>query len=171
MCCNSRKTMRLLRIQGSGFRVRYDSPNSANPCMCEPRTLNPAPSSAGFSFIEVMVVVVIIGLLAGAVAMRVTGYVEKAKEARVKSDLSVIVTVVEAYHLTNSQYPGNEDGLDHLTSLKNKLDPWGRPYQYNSPGPRSEPFEVMTFGADGREGGEGENADVYSWQLEQEAAK
>ena len=130
-----------------------------------------ARRGAGFSFIEVMVVVVIIGLLAGAVAMRVTGYVEKAKEARVKSDLSVIVTAIEAYQLTNSQYPGNEDGLDHLTSLKNKLDPWGRPYQYNSPGPGSEPFEVMTFGADGREGGEGENADMYSWQLEQEKAK
>lgn len=125
---------------------------------------------AGFSFIEVMVVVVIIGLLAGAVAMRVTGYVEKAKEVRVRSDISTIVTAIEAYHLTNSQYPGNEDGLDHL-SLKTKLDPWGRPYQYNSPGPRDEPFEVMTFGADGREGGEGENADVYSWRLEPEAAK
>lgn len=121
--------------------------------------------SAGFSFIEVMVVVVIIGLLAGAVALKVTGYMDKAKENRAKSDIATIVNAVEAYYLTYSQYPSNDEGIEHLP-LKNKLDPWGRPYQYNSPA-RDEPFEVMTFGADGREGGDGANTDIYSWQFQE----
>jgi general secretion pathway protein G len=119
----------------------------------------------GFSFIEVMIVVVIIGLLAGTVAIKVSGYMDTAKVNRAKSDLATIVNAVEAYYLQHSQYPSNEDGLSKLP-LKNRLDPWGRSYEYNSPG-RNEPFEVLSFGADGREGGEGINADVYSWQLGQ----
>ena len=117
----------------------------------------------GFSFIEVMVVVVIIGLLAGAVALKVAGYVDTAKVNRARSDIATIVDAVEAHYLTTSQYPSNDEGLEKLP-LKNRLDPWGRPYGYNCPG-RSEPFEVFTFGADGREGGDGIDADLYSWQL------
>lgn len=118
----------------------------------------------GFSFIEIMVVVVIIGLLAGAVAMKVTGYMDTAKVNRAKSDIAVIVNAIEARYLETSRYPANEEGLDELP-LKNRTDPWGNPYQYNSPGRDDEPFEVFTFGADEREGGEGINRDVYSWQL------
>lgn len=118
----------------------------------------------GFSFIEVMVVVVIIGLLAGAVTMKVAGYMDTAKVNRAKSDLATIVAAVEAYYLANSRYPSNEDGLKNLP-LKNRVDPWGAAYEYNSPGQKGEAFEVISFGADGREGGEGINADIYSWQL------
>jgi len=117
----------------------------------------------GFSFIEIMVVVVIIGLLAGAVALKVVGYVDAAKVNRAKSDIATIVSAVEAYYLSHSAYPSNEDGLANLP-LKNRVDPWGRSYEYNCPG-RDEPFEVYSFGADGREGGDGINADLYSWQL------
>lgn len=117
----------------------------------------------GFSLIEVMVVVVIIGMLAGAVAVGVTGYMDTAKTNRAKSDIATIVDAVEAYYLTHSRYPSNDEGFENLP-LKNTLDPWGRVYEYNSPG-REEPFEVICFGADGREGGEGINADIYSWQL------
>lgn len=117
----------------------------------------------GFSFIEVMVVVVIIGLLAGAVVLKVDGYMQTAKTNRAKSDIATIVDAIEAYHLTSSRYPTNEEGLEKLP-LKNRLDPWGRPYEYNSPG-REDPFEVLTLGEDGREGGDGANADLYSWQL------
>lgn len=119
---------------------------------------------AGFSFIEVMVVVVIIGLLAGAVALRVAGNVDTAKVNRAKSDISTILNAIELHYLNHSRYPSNEEGLSKL-NLKNMNDPWGRPYEYNSPG-QTEPFEVFTFGADGQPGGEGINADIYSYQLE-----
>jgi general secretion pathway protein G len=118
----------------------------------------------GFSFIEIMVVVVIIGLLAGAVAMKVTGYMDTATVNRAKSDIAVIVDTVEAHYLEHRRYPSNEEGLEVLP-LKNRNDPWGNPYQYNSPGQDDEPFEVYSFGADEREGGEGIDADIYSWQL------
>jgi general secretion pathway protein G len=113
---------------------------------------------------EVMVVVVIIGLLAGAVALRVRHYVDKAKLQRARSDISTIVSAVEAFYADKSRYPTNEEGLTALplTTLK---DPWGRPYQYNCPG-HDHPYEVVTYGADGREGGDGEDADLFSWNLE-----
>ncbi len=119
--------------------------------------------ATGFSLIEVMVVVVIIGLLAGAVAIKVTGYMETAKISRAESDLATIKTAVEAYYLQHNRYPGNDEGLDAL-DLESSTDPWGRRYEYNSPG-REGPFEVYTLGEDGREGGDGVNADIYSWQL------
>ena len=118
----------------------------------------------GFSFIEVMVVVVIIGLLAGAVTLKVSHYMDAAKTNRAKSDLATIVAAVEAFYVTNSRYPSNDEGLKDLP-LKSRNDPWGKAYEYNSPGRNGEPFEVISFGADGHEGGEGINADIYSWQL------
>lgn len=117
----------------------------------------------GFSFIEVMVVVVIIGLLAGSVALKVSSYMDTAKVNRAKSDIATIVDATEAYYLAHSQYPSNDEGLGPLP-LKNRLDPWGNPYEYNSPG-RQEPYEVVSFGADGREGGEGINSDIGSWEF------
>lgn len=122
-----------------------------------------ARRAAGFSFIEVMVVVVIIGLLAGAVVLRVGGYMETAKLNRAKSDIATIVNAVETFYLTHNRYPTNEEGLEPLP-LKNRKDPWGRPYEYNSPG-RDGPFEVISYGADGREGGDGGDADVCSSEL------
>ena len=118
----------------------------------------------GFSFIEIMVVVVIIGLLAGAVTIKVVGYMNTAKVNRAKSDIVTIVDAVEAYYLANSRYPTTQEGLDKLP-LKNRIDPWGRPYEYNCPGPLPEPFEVLSFGSDGREGGDGQDADICSRDL------
>ncbi|MBX2851122.1 MAG: type II secretion system major pseudopilin GspG [Phycisphaeraceae bacterium] len=117
----------------------------------------------GFSLIEIMVVVVIMGMLAGAVAVGVNQYMDTAKINRAKSDIATIVDAVEAYKLTKGRYPTSNEGLEPLP-LKNDLDPWGRAYGYNNPG-QSEPFEVFTLGADGRDGGEGIEADIYSWQL------
>ena len=119
----------------------------------------------GFTLIEIMVVVVIMGLLAGAVVLKVGGYMDAAKVNRAKFDIATIVGAVEAFYATNSRYPTNDEGLDKLP-LKNRNDPWGRPYEYNCPG-KDEPFEVFTLGADGRPGGDGINADIYSSQLEQ----
>jgi general secretion pathway protein G len=115
---------------------------------------------------ENMVVVVIIGLLAGAVTIKVRHYVDKAKLNRAKSDLATIVTALEAYYAEYSAYPPNEEGLGALP-ISTRRDPWGRAYEYNQPG-RSAAFEVVCYGADGREGGSGQDADVGSWDLEQE---
>lgn len=130
---------------------------------CDMLVAGTVRSRAGFSLIEVMVVVVIIGLLAGAVAIRVTGYMDTAKGNRAKSDIATIVDAIEAHYLSASRYPSNDEGLEALP-LKNRRDPWGRVYEYNSPG-QGEPYEVFTMGADGLPGGEGADADIYSWQL------
>jgi general secretion pathway protein G len=156
-----------------GPRAKGQGPSDATASVQARPALGPRPRALspvrrGFSFIEVMVVVVIIGLLAGAVALRVTGYMDTAKVNRAKSDIATIVSAVEAYYLTNSRYPSNEDGLDKLP-LKNRTDPWGNPYVYNSPGANG-PFEVISLGADGREGGEDLDADIISDKLETEAA-
>lgn len=120
----------------------------------------------GFSLIEIMVVVVIIGLMAGAVAVGVGKYLDSAKRNRAKSDLAVIVTEVKGFHAMNSRYPTSDEGIESLKMDSGFLDPWGQPYQYVSPAANAdEPFEVFTLGQDGREGGEGIDADIYSWQL------
>jgi general secretion pathway protein G len=118
---------------------------------------------AGFSFIEVMVVIVIIGLLAGAVAIKVGDYIDKAKINRARSDIATIVNAVESFYADRGRYPGNDQGLSVLP-LKGVIDPWGRSYVYNAPGVRS-PFEVLCYGADGLEGGEGASADISSDDL------
>lgn len=131
-----------------------------------PRRRRPVPSGrrrAAFSLIEVMVVVVIIGLLAGTVVLRVTGYMDTAKVNRTKSDIGTIERAIEAFYLEHSRYPTNQEGLTELP-IKTRLDPWGNPYQYNSPGQKG-PFEIVSFGADGQAGGDGMNADIYSWQV------
>ena len=120
--------------------------------------------SRGFSLIEIMVVVVIMGMLAGAVAVGVNQYMDAAKTNRAKSDIATIVDAVESHNLTKGRYPTSEEGLSQL-GLKSDTDPWGRPYGYNRPGRDNEPFEVYTLGADGRDNGEGADTDIYSWQL------
>ena len=119
----------------------------------------------GFSLIEIMVVVVIMGMLAGAVAVGVNQYMDTAKINRAKSDIATIVDAVEKYNITKGGYPSSNEGLSVIDFKQGTgKDPWGRPYGYNNPG-QSEPFEVYTLGADGRDGGEGIDADIYSWQL------
>ncbi len=136
---------------------------------CDPGTKSPRhQGTKGFSFIEVMIVVVIIGLLAGAVTLRFSGVMDTAKVTRARSDLATIKDGVELFYLHKSRYPTNEEGLD-VIDLENRKDPWGNEYQYNSPGSSPdgvEPYEVFSLGADGREGGEGVEADIFSWNLQ-----
>jgi general secretion pathway protein G len=120
--------------------------------------------SAGFTFIEVMVVVVIIGMLAGAVTLKVRDHMSKARVNRAQSDIRVITEAVETYQVTHGRYPTSDEGLADV-DVKASVDPWGNAYQYNSPGRDGQDFEVYSLGADGAPGGEDVEADIYSWQL------
>ena len=108
----------------------------------------------GFSFIEVMIVVVIIGLLAGAVTLSARHFMDKAKQNRARADLSTFKSALAAFYADTGHYPTNDEGLSVLAPKyieKVHNDPWSRPYQYNAPG-RNGPFEVLSLGAHGSEG-------------------
>ncbi len=119
---------------------------------------------AGFSLLEVMVVVVIIGLLAGAVAIKVSDHVDRAKLNRAKSDIAIICDAVETFYAEHGRYPTNEEGLSVL-SIQSTRDPWERDYEYISPG-QDGAYDIVSFGADGREGGDGPDKDIGSWDLD-----
>lgn len=129
-----------------------------------------------FSLVELMIVIVIIGLLAGMVTINVRSYMMKARASTAKAEIATIVQALNTFYTTYGRYPTNEEGLDVLLRPTEKLpepllegnpkDPWGNPYQYNSPG-QAGPFEVVSWGADGREGGEGADADVSSANLKE----
>ena len=135
----------------------------------------------GFTLVELMVVIVIIGLIATIVAINVIPASEKARVEKAKADISTIEQGLEQYRLDNMTYPGATDGLQALLPPPASLtqperyrrggyirklpqDPWGRPYQYTVPG-RKGAFEIYSLGADGQPGGDGDNADLYSSDL------
>ncbi|MGN6375203.1 MAG: type II secretion system major pseudopilin GspG [Sphingomonas sp.] len=133
----------------------------------------------GFTLVELMVVIVIIGLLAAIVAFNVMPMGDKARVTKAKSDISTIEQALEMYKLQNMHYPTTSEGLQALVKApasadassyqaggyikKLPNDPWGNPYQYASPGQHSE-ADVWSNGADGKPGGEGIDADIGSWQ-------
>jgi len=133
-----------------------------------------AQGRRGFSLVELMIVVVIIGLLAGTVTLYVPAYLTQAKQNAARHEISTIVQALEAFYATYGRYPTNDEGLAVLTQPTEKIaepllkgmptDPWSKPYQYNCPG-RTQPYEVICYGADGREGGEGADADIGSDNL------
>lgn len=152
--------------------------NSKNSKTSVPSVLSVVYSRRGFSLLEMMVVLVLIGLLAAIVTANVRHYMARGKQNIAKVEVRTICDAVEAFNLAYGRYPSNEEGLAVLTQKTDKLtdpplrqnqltDPWGKPYQYNQPGRNNEPFEVISYGADGREGGSGEDADIISWQLKQ----
>ena len=133
----------------------------------------------GFTLVELMVVIVIIGLLATVVIINVLPSQDKAMVTKAKADISTLSQAMEMYRLDNLSYPGGGEGLQALVSqpataqagryrpggyvksLPN--DPWGRPYQLTVPG-KNGPFDIYSLGADGAPGGTGENADIYAGQ-------
>jgi len=133
----------------------------------------------GFTLIEVMVVIVILGILAALVVPKVMGRPDEARVIAAKQDISAILQALKLYKLDNRRYPTAEQGLTALVSKpaaapvpdnwksyldKLPLDPWGKPYQYLNPGLKGE-VDVMSYGADGQTGGEGVDADIGSWNL------
>jgi general secretion pathway protein G len=130
----------------------------------------------GFTLIEIMVVVVIIGLLAAIVAPAVIGRIDTASINRARQDVRTIETAINLYRLDNLAYPTMDEGLQALVSPAGAgaqsylprlpVDPWNRPYLYQIPGQRGGDFDVFTYGADGQEGGEETDADIGNWNLQ-----
>ncbi|WP_420568726.1 type II secretion system major pseudopilin GspG [Thalassovita sp.] len=135
---------------------------------------------AGFSLLELMVVVVILSVLALVIVPRVIDRPDQARVARAQSDLAAISSAVQLYRLDNFRYPTTEQGLAALvtkpaldpapanwTQYMDRLpvDPWGQPYQYLVPGVHGD-FDIFTYGADAAPGGDGANADIGSWSAQ-----
>ncbi len=135
---------------------------------------------SGFSLIELIAVVAILGILAAVVAPNILGAPGKARVTRAKTDITAIVSALQTYKLDNFNFPTTDQGLQalveqptgdpeapnwqdggYLTSMPK--DPWGRDYLYVSPGENGD-IDVYTLGADGQTGGEGENADIGNWE-------
>jgi general secretion pathway protein G len=132
----------------------------------------------GFTLLELMVVVVIIGVLAALIAPAVLDRAEQAKVTAARTDVSNLMNALKLYRLDNGRYPSGDQGLESLVAKPtvgaipnnwkpylDKLpnDPWQRPYQFANPGVHGE-IDVFSFGADGQPGGEGNDADIGSWQ-------
>ncbi len=136
---------------------------------------------AAFTLIEVMIVVVILGILAAVVIPKILDRPDQARQVAASADIRVIMQQLKIYRLDNTFYPSTDQGLQalivkpttnpipmnwkqggYLERLPN--DPWGRPYLYLNPGVKGE-IDIMSYGADGQPGGEGNNADIGSWGL------
>jgi general secretion pathway protein G len=132
---------------------------------------------AGFTLIELMIVLFILGLLAALVAPRLMGRVGKAKQKTAQAQMQLLATALDLYHLDVGHYPTTEEGLRVLREKPDNAsawggpyldkavpnDPWGRPYVYKSPGEHG-PYDLSSLGGDGAQGGEGENQDIRNWQ-------
>ncbi|MCA3223804.1 MAG: type II secretion system major pseudopilin GspG [Burkholderiales bacterium] len=137
----------------------------------------------GFTLIEIMVVITILGILAALIVPRVVGRTDDARIGAAKQDIASIMQALKLYRLDNGRYPTTEQGLralierpgtepqpanwkqgGYLERSSVPRDPWGKEYQYLSPGLRGE-IDVFSFGRDGQSGGEGVDADIGSWQL------
>lgn len=145
------------------------------------RRSNPR-NDAGFSLLELMVVVVILSVLALVIVPRVIDRPDQARAARAQADIAAIASAVKLYRLDNFRYPTTEQGLAALVSRPTTdpvpanyaangyierlpVDPWGQPYQYLTPGVHGD-FDIFTYGADAAPGGEGANADIGSWSAQ-----
>ena len=134
----------------------------------------------GFTLVELMVVIVIIGLLATVVMLNVLPSQDRAMVQKARADISVLEQAMESYRLDNLTYPTNEAGLQALVTAPAGLtradryreggyvrrlpeDPWGNPYQYRTPGEHGA-FDIYSLGADGEPGGEKNDADIGNWQ-------
>ncbi|MBW1779153.1 MAG: type II secretion system major pseudopilin GspG [Deltaproteobacteria bacterium] len=147
--------------------------------MCEKRW-----SHSGFTLIELMVVIVILGILAGLIIPRIMGRPEEARQMKAQIQIESLETALRLYKLDNGSYPSTEQGLQALVEAptvgelpkawreggyleKGKVpkDPWKNEYIYLSPGVHGE-YDLLSYGADGQPGGEGKDKDINSWELD-----
>ena len=143
-----------------------------------------ATRNGGFSLVEILVVLVIMGLLISIVAPTVLNQADSARVQKAQADFKAIETALKIYRLDNYVYPTTEQGLEALVEPSNldpeprnfrqggyleelPVDPWGRPYLYLSPGEHRE-VDIYTLGADGLSGGEDQNADLGNWKEEED---
>lgn len=133
----------------------------------------------GFTLIELMVVIVILGILAGVVVPRIMDNPDKARVAKAKHDITALESALDVYRLDNYVYPSTDQGLEALVNQpgdapnwkqggyikKLNKDPWGHEYLYLSPGQHGE-VDIYSLGADGAPGGDGVAADIGSWEIE-----
>lgn len=129
----------------------------------------------GFTLIELLIVMIILGLLAALVAPKMFQKIGSSKQKAAKAQMAMFDTALDAFRLDIGTYPGSQEGLEALRKNPGKdtwdgpylpkdipMDPWGHPYVYRFPGEHGE-YDLYSLGADGQEGGEGENADVLGW--------
>lgn len=142
---------------------------------------------SGFTLIELMVVLGILVLLTLAIVPNVIGKSDSAKQSKAKADIAVLDSLLDHFYLDMGRHPTQEEGLNALFKApegdaekwkgpysKKKIapDPWDRPYEYACPGTHSsQPYEIWSLGRDGKEGGEGVDADIVSWDNEEENSK
>lgn len=140
-----------------------------------------ARRTSGFTLIEILVVIVVIAILATLVAPNIFQNVGAAKSATAKSQIEMLGTALDAYRLQNGRYPTTQQGLNALVEIPTvdapttwngpylrkavPVDPWGAPYLYVAPGQiNPNGYDLLSYGADGKPGGTGEDADITSWQ-------
>ena len=141
-------------------------------------------NQAGFTLIELMVVIIILGLLAAIVMPRIVGETDKARYGAALAQMRILEDALKRYKLDNGVFPTTEQGLEalvrrptsgvlprgwpeggYLDKQEIPRDPWGNPYIYISPGQHSPDYDIKSLGADGVEGGDGYNADIESWRI------
>jgi general secretion pathway protein G len=136
-----------------------------------------AKKLTGFTLVELMVVLLVLVMLATIAAPRVTKYLRKAKQQTAKVQVEALSSAVEGFHLDMGRYPTQEESLlglvqppaepgswdgPYIKKRESLIDPWGRPYLYRRPGQHGD-FDIYTFGADGKEGGDGDDRDIGNW--------
>ena len=153
------------------------SPHRSLACDRRSAAVRRAARQAGFTLIELMVVVMILGVLAALVVPRVMSRPDQARVVAAKADIARIDQQLKLYRLDNSRYPTTDQGLQALVTPpqagapnwkqyldKVPMDPWGKPYQYLNPGVHGE-IDIFSFGADGQPGGNEFDADIGNWAL------
>ena len=143
-------------------------------------TLKMMKADKGFTFIETIVAISIILILSAAVGLSATRYIDRARLSACRNQIETFRLALQSYYLDCGQYPTESQGIKALwekpilvpvppnwdgpyIDRQIPKDPWGNAYTYKNPGDKNLPFTIISYGADGKEGGEGSNADIYSW--------